>query len=185
MKKSFLLWVAITGLLLTLQQSLFAQEEKVANKVFYAELGGPGLIMSANFDSRFNSDSRLGLGYRLGVGYAYGTFEGKYVVTQWGGYYDHVTRTYYSIPVGLNYVFGKPDSKATFEVGAGLSLLTRRVALFCYDEEKPGHLIGHFSFMYRLMPVNGGFSFRIGLTPVIGTSGDLFPMGAVGFGYVF
>jgi hypothetical protein len=35
------------------------------------------------------------------------------------------------------------------------------------------------------MPVNGGFSFRIGLTPIIGTAGELRAMGAIGFGYAF
>ena len=179
MKKSLSLWVISTGLLLTLNQSLSAQEVEKANKFFYAEFLGPGLIMSANFDARFTSNERLGLGYRLGVGFAYGDFEDKQ--NRWG----YVTRTYYSIPVGLNYVFGKPDSDKAFEVGAGVTFLTRKVALFYYNEEKPGHAIGFLTFMYRKVPVNGGFSWRIGLTPVIGTSGDLFPMGAVGFGYAF
>jgi hypothetical protein len=39
--------------------------------------------------------------------------------------------------------------------------------------------------MYRRIPVNGGFSFRAGFTPIIGTSGDLVPMVALGFGYIF
>jgi len=184
MKKSFSILVAIVGLSLTLHLSLSAQDGKVANKVFYSELGGPGLIMSANFDSRFTPNERLGLGFRLGAGFAFGDFEdgqpNRY------GYYDRVTRTYYAIPAGLNYVFGKPASAHTFEVGAGVSILTRKAALFYYSYEgKPGNAIGFFTFMYRLMPVDGGFSFRAGLTPIIGTSGDLFPMGAVGFGYVF
>ena len=162
-------------------QSLSAQGESVANKVFYSELGGPGFIMSANFDSRFTSNERLGLGYRLGVGFGYGRIQ----QTQWVGYYNYVTRTYYSIPAGLNYVLGKPDSAHTFEIGAGITFLTRKVSLYNYGAGEPGHMIGHLAFMYRIMPVNGGFSFRVGLTPIIGTTGDLFPMGAVGFGYAF
>jgi hypothetical protein len=87
----------------------------------------------------------------------------------------------------LNYVFGKPNSAQTFEVGAGITLLTRKVALYYYgfDEKQSGNAIGAITFMYRIMPVNGGFSFRIGFTPIIGTAGDLFPMGTVGFGYAF
>ena len=181
MKKSVIL-AAIMGLSLTLNQSLSAQEGGVANKVFYTELGGPGIIMSANFDSRFKSGERLGLGFRLGAGFCIGDFRNH---DNYWTYDDYVTRTYYSIPAGLNYVFGKPNSSSTFEVGGGVTFLTRKVSVFYYDVEKPGHMIGFLTFMYRRMPVNGGFSFRAGFTPVIGTSGDLFPMGAVGIGYAF
>jgi hypothetical protein len=80
---------------------------------------------------------------------------------------------------------GKTNSSSAFEVGAGITFLTRSVALYCYDYEEPGHAIGFLTFMYRRMPVNGGFLFRIGMPPVIGTGGDLFPMGAIGFGYAF
>jgi len=179
MKKIFLVLLAIA----TLNQLLAAQGERVANRVFYTELGGPGVIMSANFDTRFDSNERLGFGYRLGAGFGYKEEYGRYN-NQWG-YYDYVTRTYFSIPAGVNYVFGKPDSNKTFEVGAGLTFLTRKAALYYYNEGKTGYMIGHFTFMYRVMPVDGGFSFRVGLTPMIGTSGNLMPSGAIGFGYVF
>ena len=172
MKKLCLVLVSIAFF----NQSLSAQEESVANKVFYSELGGPGVIMSANFDSRFTSNERLGLGYRIGNGFGYSE-----IINQ----RDYVIRTYYSIPAGLNYVLGKPNSAHTFEIGAGLTFLTRKVSLYHYNNEKPGHVIGFLTFMYRKVPVNGGFSFRIGLTPIIGTGGDLCPSGAVGFGYAF
>ena len=178
MKKFFLLIVAIT-----LHQSLQAQEDGITNKLFYAELGGPGVIMSANFDARFKKE-RLGFGCRLGLGYGVGDFKEERVYQ--GGYYDdYVRRTYYSIPAGLNYVFGKPNSSNTFEVGAGVTFLTRKVSLYYYDVKEPGHAIVFLTFMYRVVPVNGGFSFRIGLTPIIGTAGDLYPMGSIGFGYAF
>ena len=188
MKKSFLSLAAIAGLTFTLNQSVSAQETGVSSKAFYTELGGPGVLMSANFDARFNPNDRLGFGFRLGAGFGYGEFEGKQVVTQWGTtYYETVTKTYYSIPAGLNYIFGKPNSAHAFEVGAGLTLLTRKVALYYYgrEEESAGNMMGFLTFMYRIMPENGGFSFRIGLTPIIGTGGELFPSGAIGFGYVF
>lgn len=35
---------------------------------FYAELGGPGILFSANFDSRFTKSS-LGFGGRVGIGF--------------------------------------------------------------------------------------------------------------------
>lgn len=182
MKKFLLLIVAIV----TLHQMLAAQEEKIANKLFYVELGGPGVIMSANFDARFQSKERLGFGYRLGVGFDVSRVQTKWVDKQWNyTYLEYLRRSYYSIPVGLNYVFGKPNFANTFEVGAGVTFLTRKVTLYCREVEKQGHVIGFLTFMYRVVPVNGGFSFRIGFTPIIGTAGDLCFMGAIGFGYAF
>ena len=187
MKKLFTLLV-FAGLLLTLNQSLSAQEESVAGKLFYTELGGPGVIMSANWDARFKTNERLGFGYRIGAGFGIGQFYDKQVVNSYyysGDYYEQVTRTYYSIPVGLNYVFGKPHVASTFEVGAGATFLTRKVSLYNYEIDKPGHVIGFATFMYRLTPVNGGLSFRVGFTPMIGTAGDIFPMMAISLGYAF
>ena len=179
MKKSISLFVAIAGLF---NISLLAQEEILAGKLFYVEVGGPGVIMSANFDSRFESNERLGLGYRLGAGFG---------VKKFGGYYSlnaddtPVRKIYYSFPAGLNYIVGKPNKSSTFEIGATVTVLTRKVSLYTYGDYKPGHLIGCFTFRYRMMPVNGGFSSRVGFTPIIGTAGNLFPMGAIGLGYAF
>ena len=183
MKKSFLFLVVITGVLITLNQSLSAQEE-VAGKLFYTELGGPGIIMSMNFDSRFNSNERIGLGYRLGAGFGVGNF-GEEQNDNGYTYSEGITKTIYSFPVGLNYIFGKPRRSSTFEVGGGVSVLSRKVSIYNFDVKKRGHVIGHITFMYRIAPVNGGFSFRAGFTPIIGTAGDLCPMVAIGFGYAF
>jgi len=182
MKKSVFLLVATVAFNL----SLTAQDGHVAGKLFYTELGGPGVIMSANYDMRFDTNSRLGFGFRMGVGF--GTAEE--VINFPPYHYYSRTVTYYSIPVGINYVFGNPNSENTFEVGAGASLLTKKVSLYNwgysnnYDDDA-GNFIGFITFMYRSMPIDGGFSWRIGLTPIIGTAGSLYPMGAIGIGYVF
>ena len=164
----------LLAVIMTLTQSVSAEEEKIAGKLVYSELGGPGVLMSVNFDSRFKCNERLGLGFRAGVGFDIGEFGMKQNI-----------QTYYTIPVGLNYVLGKSNSNHTFEVGAGVTFLTREVVLFVSDKYRAGYAIGHLNFMYRFMPVNGGFSFRIGLAPVIGTAGEFFPMVAVSIGYVF
>ena len=185
MKRMFVSLVFM-GWLLTLSQSLSAQDETVAGKMFYTELGGPGVIMSVNWDARFNPNTRLGLGYRIGVGFGIGSFDDKPVTDPYGYDYSYqFLRSYYSIPVGLNYVFGGPNTASTFEIGAGATFLTREVSLYNYEIDKPGHLIGFLSFMYRLTPVNSGLAFRVGFTPIIGTAGDLFPMLAISLGYAF
>lgn len=183
MKKNLVLLV-FTGFLLIPGQLSLAQET-VANKLFYAELGGTGVIMSANWDARFSSNSRLGLGYRLGIGFNTGRFPDKQVSDSYGTYYENVIRTIYAFPVGLNYVLGKENRASTFEIGAGATILARKTSLFNYELEKQGHVIGFCNFIYRLMPVNGGFSLRVGFTPLIGTAGDLYPMAAIALGYAF
>jgi hypothetical protein len=184
MKKMFLLFL-VTVLSITIAQRLNAQE-KAPSKLFFAEFGGPGVIMSANLDSRFKSDTRLGFGFRLGAGFGIGQFPDKKVVHRNGDvYYENVSRTVYTFPAGINYIFGKANAAPSFEVGAGASYLSRKMALFNYGVEKEGNFIGYITFMYRITPVNAGMSFRIGFTPIIGTAGDLFPMGAIGFGYAF
>ncbi|MDL2256875.1 hypothetical protein LJC06_01560 [Bacteroidales bacterium OttesenSCG-928-I14] len=160
-----------------------AQEETFFGKQFYVELAGPGLGVSANFDSRFKNKEAYGFGYRLGLGFA------QYKSFSTADIYNSKTKTVYTIPLGINYVFGKSKSSHTFEVGVGATILTKTISI-AYDEDNNnvgeiGNFIGHFSFLYRRQPVNGGFTWRIGISPIIGTSGDLIPYGLVGFGYAF
>jgi len=185
MKKNIFSFVALAVILLMFVQPAKSQEP-VSGKMLFTELGGPGVLFSINFDGRFKGGERLGWGYRLGVGTSVGEFDVETRADEFGyGYPEGKTRSYYTVPIGVNYLFGKKNSAHMFEVGAGASFLTRKVSLFYYEVDTPGHVIGHFSFMYRISPVNGGVSFRIGFTPVIGTSGDLFPMAGIGIGYAF
>ena len=170
--------------LLTFVQPVKSQEE-IRGKALYAELFGPGVLFSFNFDSRFKAGEQLGFGYRLGVGFGVADFA-KETIDEWGYEYYESTeyRSYYTIPVGLNYILGKKNSPHTFEVGAGATFLTRKVSLYCYDVKTPGYFTGHLSLMYRRV-TDGGFLFRAGFTPIIGTSGDLFPIPTIGIGYSF
>ena len=178
--------VVFVVVIATLNQSLSAQEDRGANKMFYYEMGGPGVLMSLNFDARFTSKERLKLGYRAGAGFGFAKLKSTWVDKDHGlTYIENIRQTYYSVPVGLNYVFGKPDNVNTFEVGAGVTFLAHKASPYALVDEKRFHTIGFLSFMYRVMPVNGGFSFRTGFTPLIGAEGDMLLSGAIGFGYVF
>jgi len=154
-------------------------------KQFFVEAGGPGIIFSANFDSRFKSSDRLGWGFRAGLGFTLVDQETRGL--QQGGqfYSDYRTRSVATIPVGINYLFGKPASSNTFEVGAGFTVLSRKSSVLSYNNYKEGNLLGHFDFMYRRQPVDEGFSWRIGFTPLINADGDIVPFAAVGFGFAF
>jgi len=209
-KKSFSL-LAIVWLFIIGSQSLTAQNKTAAGKLFYSELGGPGVVISANFDSRFKPNTRYGFGYRLGVGIippsgstrdntntgnnnnssgVINIFDIPMEILDdfediFDFYYETIKKGNYTFPVGMNYVFGRPNKTSIFEIGAGVTYLSQKISLFDWDVKKPGHFIGHLAFMYRITPLNKGFSFRGGFTPMIGTAGDLFPMGAVSFGYAF
>jgi len=176
MKKTSIISVLL-GAMVILSLSANAQDI-YGGRRFYAEFGGPGIVMSVNYDSRIKANERLGWGYRLGAGFGIGE---DY------DYYDYgsVSRTYYSVPVGVNYLFGKTSSSLTFEVGATVTVLTRKTNLYNYEVVKPGYVVGGLQFMFCRIPLDGGFTFRIGFTPMIGTAGDLFPMGAIGLGYAF
>lgn len=197
MKKTLLLAFICLSMLLSLNaqetQNSLDSKKFSSGKMVYAEFGGPGILFSFNFDSRFSSSSNLGLGYRVGFGFGIAYDDGDYYYSDGDGYhyrYYHDDYTSYAtIPLGLNYIFGKPNSPHTFEVGIGATILTKKMHLFTsnnrFQEGEGGNFVGHASFMYRKQPLNGGFTWRIGFTPILGTSGDIMLSAAVGIGYAF
>lgn len=127
-------------------RSVSSASEKRARNVF-VELGGQGLLFTANYDTRF-SKQRNGLGGRAGIGYV--AADG-----------DHAT----TVPLSLNYLLGK--GKHYFEMGLGATLLATRASdnSFVFNDND-SNVIGTMSFSYRLQPSDSGFSLRAGLTPV-------------------
>jgi hypothetical protein len=180
MKKIIILFSLLSHL------TVFGQSEQndrkgVVEKLFYTEFGGPGILFSANYDTRFKPNTRTGLGARIGVGFTIYDDE----TTDANGWYTYETKTVGTIPVGLNYVFGKPNSPSMFEVGGGVTFLTSKASILNYNDYTEGNLMGHFEFMYRRVPIDGGFSWRIGFVPTINPDGDIFPFAAVGLGFAF
>lgn len=160
----------------------FAQEKnngsaEPGRQSFFAELGGPGILFSANFDTRFNK-SRTGLGARVGLGFVSG-----YVIADNSGFYQDPVSVV-TFPVQLNYVFGKPNSVNALEVGAGVTFAGRKLDVFDFYDNKRASVFGTASFMYRRMPKDGGFSWRAGFTPLI-ANGYIQPLGAISVGYNF
>jgi hypothetical protein len=109
-----------------------------------------------------------------------------YVVDSFGSYYTSSTRSIPTLPIGINYLFGKKTSAHTFEVGLGTTILFQKVTMLNYDShQKAGNVMGYFNFMYRRQPMDGGFTWRIGFTPIVNTAGDIVPFAAGGIGYCF
>jgi hypothetical protein len=168
---------------------LLAQTNEKAGKPstghtsFYAEMGGPGILFSANIDKRFKN-SNLGWGGRIGLGFVSG-----YILPDTGiYYYNNNQSSVVTVPVQINHVFGKPNSPHTFEVGAGLTVTGKKIDIFnnynYNDPNKGTSFYGTASFMYRRQPIDGGFMWRIGFTPII-SKGFIQPSGGVSVGYSF
>lgn len=148
MRKLTLIFVLLVVFLTESQFSVKAQETARAQNVF-VELGGQGLLFSANYDTRFGN-RRDGLGGRVGVGYI--AADGTSLAT---------------FPLSLNYLLGK--GRNFFEIGLGATFASAKSddLWFNDDESSSGSAtIGTMSFGYRLQPVDSGFSFRAGITPI-------------------
>jgi hypothetical protein len=136
----------------------------------FIELGGQGILLTANYDTRF-SNRRDGLGGRAGIGYI--AADG-----------DNAT----TIPISLNYLLGKGNK--FFEIGLGATMIASKTDFNYFgnedsEAESNSNVIGTLSFAYRVQPVDSGFSFRAGLTPVF-TSDFFIPYyGGISLGYTF
>jgi hypothetical protein len=173
---------------LFISSELFAQEKSIntvsGQTMFYAELGGPGILFSANIDRRFTK-SAFGFGGRIGLGFV--TTDVQVESTNPSGLYSYETRSIPTIPIQLSYVFGKVNSVHSMEVAAGVTFTGRKIDIFNsnYRTNSVGaSAFGTASFMYRKIPKDGGFTWRIGFTPIIG-GGYIQPSAGVGIGYSF
>lgn len=125
-------------------------------QVIFAELGGNGIILSANYDRRF-SKTVDGLGLRFGLGYSFSSDE-----------------KFATLPLGINYLLGKKGRY--FEMGLGGTFIFvnsswKRYSDVFYigDAEITANGSTLFAKMinvgYRRQPINGGFNFRGGVSP--------------------
>ena len=170
---------------------LFAQQKNTTTipgqTSFYAELGGPGILFSANIDRRFTK-SAFGFGGRIGLGFVtgYDIVTTTSPTTQPYPYYNERQRSVVTVPIQLNYILGKPNSVSALEIGAGVTFAGKKLNIFddYYSNNKGSSVFGTASFMYRRMPKDGGFSWRLGFSPVF-TGGYIQPSGAVSVGYNF
>lgn len=121
-------------------------------KTIFGEIGAPG-VLSINYDQRFKGQK--GLGFRVGFGGI-----------------NILIRGFYTVPVGLNYLYG---SKADYiEMGAGASANFNNIEVF-YTHFKSSGIIGYLILGYRYQPEKKGFTCRIYFCPVFDNTG-FFPL---------
>lgn len=169
--------------------TLFAQQDTVYLKreskkkvitdrqpqLIFAELGGPGIALSGNYDRRFTKETG-GFGYRIGLGYS---FSNDFKFT--------------TIPVGVNYLMGDKSKGRFFEIGLNGTMILVGKDLFNdggfftvdnVDNQKNTFFMTSLLLGYRSQPIRGGFSFRGGIMPVF-IEGETGIGGYLSFGYNF
>ncbi len=134
-------------------------------KSVYFELFGPGLA-AFNFDTRF-SGKDSGFGGRIGIGGL--SVDGSGVVY---------------FPLGVNWLFGK-DGRHYFEVGGGVTPVLQTGDFNSGDGGNLTSTFGHILFGYRMQPADGGYTFRVFVSPIFGDGFFIPYYGGVSFGYKF
>lgn len=116
----------------------------------YVELGGNGLFYSVNYDRRFTNNVSGRFGFMI-----------------FGGQSEQATDDQIGVgifPVTANYLVGTGSHR--LELGVGPVLMVAGGDLEEYGTVSAGGIAGVTStFGYRYQPMEGGFLFRIGLTP--------------------
>ena len=171
-----------------------AQEAITPYRSVFLELGGAGMAYSFNYDFRFDQSRMDSWGMRVGAG-GYGR----------EGY------SFFSLPVMVNRLYGKGPHY--FELGAGLTFFAFNNERYSYctsgyvdangmyvctststDEysyefilpvDGSPSVMGTMNFGYRKIPVDGGFTWRVTLTPIFNNNGFWPLFAGFGFGYAF
>lgn len=143
-------------------------QQKRAQSI-YAELLGPGLLLSINYDARFTK-RRDGWGGRLGVGYL-----------------ADRSSSLITIPLQLNYLIGQ--NTHFLELGLGATYInynddTDHDEAYFFSLDDLSVVFGTTTIGYRYQPVNSGFNFRGSINPLFNTHG-IYPFLGISFGYTF
>lgn len=155
-------------LCLVLSASCVAQDKNFPDapgraQCVYGEIGGNGLLLSANYDFRF-AKKQKGIGGRAGMG----------IIGALG--FAGLT-----VPIGINYLAGKKDH--FFEAGLGATFIT--ITSTWFDDGGAGSTVFFVpSAGYRYQPSDVGFTGRIFVSPIIAQGGGTFWAG-ISAGYKF
>jgi outer membrane protein OmpA-like peptidoglycan-associated protein len=169
--KTFNHFLGAFALLFIVNSNLLAQytpnnndddDDATTQKVVFFELFGQGFVPSINYDTRF-SKSLGGFGARVGIG-NFNLFGALNITT---------------IPLVINYLKPLSRSGSYLELGAGATIVNGN---FLNLVSGTGS-VGTLDVGYRYQPVDGGFNFRIGITPLFGKNEFVAGYGGISMGY--
>jgi hypothetical protein len=182
--KAFILKAILLSLLITSHFCLKAQnleEDTVKRdttihsetrpKTMFLELGGAGIALTLNYDTRFGN-TRDKWGYRVGA-----------------GYYNTGANSVFSVPLQVNYLYGFNQGgggSSFLELGAGTTFVhsngSTNGTVFQFDNVTG--FCATATIGYRYQQDNGGINFRIGFVPILYYDG-LTAAGGLSIGYTF
>ncbi|MBA4299750.1 hypothetical protein SAMN03080617_00469 [Algoriphagus alkaliphilus] len=186
----------ITIVFLLFCSSYAKAQDLIPTRSVFLELGGAGLPYSFNYDFRFDKTKMDSWGMRVGV----------------GGYATE-NESFFSLPVMVNKLYGKGPHY--FEMGLGMTFFAFDENRYNYSYCANGYydstgnyicntmvneqykyefilpvdgspsVMGTMNFGYRRVPVDGGFTWRLNLTPIFNNNGFWPLFAGAGFGYAF
>jgi len=181
--KGFLLLMLVTSQLYVKAQNL--EEDTVKRdstivlatkpRAVFIEVGGPGLALTANYDTRFG-DGRDKWGFRVGA-----------------GYYNTGANWIASVPLQLNYLYqlGKDGSSkfaesSFLELGIGTTFMRSQGSTngTTFEFDNDTGFFGTATIGYRYQQADGGINFRVGFVPTVSAYGFI-PIGGLSVGYTF
>src|ERR1700733_7537883 len=144
-------------------------------RTVFIELGGPGLALTANYDTRFGNQRDKG-GFRIGA-----------------GYYNTGANWIASVPLQINYLYslgknaGSKFAESSFlELGIGTTFMrsqgSQNGTTFQFDDDTG--FFGTATIGYRYAQADGGINFRVGFVPTVSAYGFI-PIGGLSVGYTF
>nr|MBI1232532.1 hypothetical protein [Cytophagales bacterium] len=182
MKKLFLILFILLPM-----GAIHAQDAyKVTHQAAYFEVGGAGLIYTFNYDFRFDKSRLDTWGMKVGA----------------GGYWIEDSG-FFSLPLEVNRLFG--NGPHYFEIGAGVTLMafrSNRYEWTCTESGCTGmaypdrteivlpiegspNAMGTLNIGYRRIPIGGGISWKVNVTPLYNSNGFWPLFAGAGIGYVF
>ncbi len=161
-----------------------AREGREAKNAIYLDLGGPGLIYSLNYERELIPDlsARIGISY-LSMGASASSGSGSATVS--------AEFTYLAVPITASYL-GIGSENNMFEVGGGPVIMnfsgsglieSDDASVAAGDSVTTLALTGMAG--YRHQPSDGGFVFRIGVSPTMIFGAGFLPWGYLSLGAAF
>jgi len=159
-----------------------ASGERQAKNAVYADLLGPGLFYSINYDRMLTDD----LSARIGFSYlSFGASATS------GGETTSAEFSYWAVPLTVSYLGIGSDSNM-LELGGGPVLMHLEGSGVLEAEGDDGEVGASATVLsvtgmagYRHQPADGGFVFRIGASPVVAFGAGVLPWGYLSLGAAF